>query len=238
VTGVDPDAMETGGTRVPGPDRSAAGADRLARGDTLAAAILDELAPLRFGEATGPVEREECYGLRYRAILENRMAPAERFTSGLEHDAFDDYAVQIIGRDEGQVIATCRLVLTTPGRALPAEAEFGLRLPDAAVELGRVVVDPKYRGDGHSVFMGLAAQAWLSMRARGFTIVIGATTQRLIALFEALGFHVLRLGEPRTYWGEERQPFLCDGRRAVAGVEQRRTAGAETPAAGDEDGPQ
>jgi hypothetical protein len=82
--------------------------------------------------------------------------------------------------------------------------------------MGRVVVDPDYRGDGHSLLMGLVAQCWLSMRTRGYSTAIGATTRRLIALLEALGFPVEVLGPPRTYWGEERYPIFCGGRPAVS----------------------
>jgi hypothetical protein len=62
------------------------------------------------------------------------------------------------------------------------------------------------------------------MRARGYEAAIGATPKRLIGLFDALGFTVELLGAPRTYWGEERFPILCDGRPAVARLEQQWSA--------------
>lgn len=198
------------------PGGPTAGDDDLVLGDNLAASILDELEPLHFGEAQDPRECEDCYRLRYRAVVEMRMTSAERFPSGLEHDEFDAEAVQLLGRDEGSVIATARLVLPAPGRSLPTERDFELRLSDGleVVEFGRVVVDPRYRGDGHSVFMGLAAQAWLSMRARGFTAAIASTHRRLIDLFEALGFTVTVLGPARTCWGNSgTRSFATDGRR-------------------------
>jgi N-acyl-L-homoserine lactone synthetase len=199
-------------------------------GDDLAGKILGDLEPLRFEEATQPTEREACFRLRYRAVIEMAMAE-DRFYEGIERDEFDEDAVQILGRDPARIVATARLVLPVDGRPLPTEDQFGLRISaeGGVVELGRVVVDPLYRGDGHSVFMGLAAQAWLSMRARGFTTAIAATPARLIALFEALGFAVTVLGPPRTWWGEERYPIVCDGRPAIPGIGQRWLASEVQP---------
>lgn len=200
-------------------------------GDAIAAEILSALAPMEFREAASEAERVECLRLRYRAVLELRLAVAEEFPEGLESDEFDASAIHIIGLHENRPIATSRIVLPIPGRQLPSEAAFGLRLSDAGgvVEFGRVVVDPDYRGDGHSVFMGLAARGWLAMRERGFTTVIGATPQRLIALFQALGISVTVLGESRRYWGEERFPILCDSRPAIARLSKEWLAGDGEP---------
>ena len=206
--------------RAPAPgtedDRSASA------GDVIAAEILALLEPMRFAEAIDEPERLECCRLRYRAVLEMQMAAAVEFPGGLETDEFDASAIHILGVDETRPIATSRIILPLPGRPLPVEAAFGLRLSDAGgvVEIGRVVVDPGYRGDGHSVFMGLTARGWLSMRARGYATAIGATPRRLIALFEALGITVTVLGEPRNYWGEERYPILCDSRPAIPRLER------------------
>ena len=190
----------------------------LAAGDALAARLLADLEPLVFREAVGDDEREDAYRLRYRALAEMGLDASTAFPEGRERDEYDATAVQIVGCEVRTIIATCRLVLPAPGRELPMQTAFGLSLEkeEDLVEWGRVVVDPAYRGDGHSVFMGLAARGWLSLRARGFTRAIAATPKRLVALFEALGFAVTVLGQPRTYWGEERYPILCEGRAAIA----------------------
>ncbi|MGD2071475.1 MAG: GNAT family N-acyltransferase [Gemmatimonadota bacterium] len=212
------------------PDRGAAApggrekaAAPLALGDDLAASILRSLEPLRFREAVDPRERQACFRLRHRAVREFDARAAERMPDGLEQDGFDPGAVQILGSDASGAIATCRLVLPEPGRPLPTEREFGLRISAdrEIVEVGRVVVDPGYRGDGHSILMGLIARAWLSMRDRGFTAAIGATPGRLVDLFDALGFQVSRLGPARMYWGEMRYPFLCEGGSAVPEIARR-----------------
>jgi N-acyl-L-homoserine lactone synthetase len=211
----------------------------LAAGDAIAADILAELEPFRFRETLDEGERQECFRLRYRAVVEFRLAPAESLSDGMERDEFDHDAVQIIGCDGARPIATCRLVLPAPGKELPAAHAFGFRLPGAtsAVEWGRVVVDPDYRGDGHSIFMGLAAQGWRSMRARGYSTCIAATPKRLIGLFEALGFTVTVLGPARRYWGDERYPILCAARPTIQQLETRRRAGeAETAPARESPG--
>lgn len=202
-------------------DRGPADDEVLAAGDALAEEVLAELAPLVFDEA-GEMEREAAYRLRGRALAEMGLDVAAALPGGRECDAFDASAVHIVGRDAGAVIATCRLVLPAPGRRLPMLAAYALSLhaPADLVEWGRLVVDPAYRGDGHSVFMGLAARGWLSLRARGFTRAIAATPKRLVSLFDALGFAVTVLGDPQVYWGEERYPILCEGRSAIPGLQR------------------
>jgi N-acyl-L-homoserine lactone synthetase len=199
-----------------------------AAGDAVAAEILLRLEPLRFFEAVEGGDREACFRLRYRAVVEMQMAIADSFPDGLESDAFDADAIQILGTDGQRPIATSRIVLPLAGTPLPTEAAFELRLSSegGVVEWGRAVVDPDYRGDGNSVFMGLAAQTWRSIRARGYTTVLGATSKRLISLFEALGFSVTVLGPSRHYWGEERYPILCDSGAAIRRLEQEWLARA------------
>lgn len=198
--------------------------DPLAEGDATAAELLAELEPLRFREAATAAEEEAAFRLRYRAVVEMGMLPATAFRDGRERDLDDAGAVQILGWEATRPIATCRLVLPAEGRPLPLETAFGVVLPagHAIVEWGRVVVDPAWRGDGHSIFLGLAARGWLSMRARGYAAAVGATPKRLLALFDALGFAVTVIGPPRIYWGEERVPFLCEGRPTIRGLEKLR----------------
>jgi N-acyl-L-homoserine lactone synthetase len=209
-----------------GPEHSGE-ANRLAAGDAIAAEILAELEPFRFREAVDDAEREECFRLRYRAVVEFGLAPAESMADGLERDEFDPGAVQIIGYDGARAIATCRLVLPARGRVLPAAHAFGVEISGAVdvVEWGRVVVDPDYRGDGHSIFMALAAQGWRSMRARGHVACIAATPKRLIGLFGALGFTVTVLAPPRGYWGEKRYLIMCDARPTIERLGPRWRAG-------------
>jgi N-acyl-L-homoserine lactone synthetase len=86
--------------------------------------------------------------------------------------------------------------------------------------MGRVAIDRARRGEGHRLVMGLAARGWLAMEARGATIAIGVTPERLVAFFSRLGFPITVLGPPVVYWGEERVPILCDGARAAVALGQ------------------
>ena len=206
--------------------------DLLEVGDAVAADLLTSLLPLRFDEVADEGERRAGYRLRYDAVVERALAEASRFPDGLEVDEFDDRAVHIVGWDGEVPVATCRLVLPAPGSPLPVEAAFGLTVPGAEsmVDWGRVVVAASHRGSDHTMFMGLAARGWLSMRARGFTTALASTPARLVELFAQLGFAVTVLGPPAVHWGEERHPILCEGRAAVPGL-ARNWGGAATAAA-------
>lgn len=66
--------------------------------------------------------------------------------------------------------------------------------------------------------MGLAARGWMAMEARGATVAIGVTPERLVVFYKTLGYPLTVLGPPRLYWGEQRVPVLCEGARAVAAI--------------------
>ncbi len=197
--------------------------DLLALGDALAQDLLAGLSPLRFTEVADEDERRAGFRLRYEAVVERGMADPGGFPDGLEVDAYDERAIHIVGWDGRTPVATCRLVLPTPGCLLPVEATFGVTVPGAAdmVDWGRVVVAASHRGADHALLMGLAAQGWQSMRSRGFSSALGATPPRLTELFRELGFSVSILGPAALHWGEERVPFLCEGRAAMPGLTRK-----------------
>jgi predicted GNAT family N-acyltransferase len=195
----------------------------LAVGDAIAARLLDALAPLRFEEAADDGDRRAGYRIRYSAVVERNLALPSQFPEVEERDEADERAVHIVGWDGHRPIATCRLVLPHEESVLPVEAAFELRVPDpsATVELGRLVVDPEWRGADHEIVVGLAARGWLSMRERGLTAVLAATPAPLVDLFRDLGFAINVLGSPRRHWNELRYPFLCDGPAAALGLARR-----------------
>jgi predicted GNAT family N-acyltransferase len=210
----------------------------LAVGDALAADLLDALSPLRFEEAADDGDRRTGYRIRYAAVVERNLASPSQFPEGEERDEADERAVHIVGWERHRPIATCRLVLPHEEMVLPVEAAFELRVPDpsATVELGRLVVDPEWRGTDHEIFMGLAARGWLSMRERGFASVLAATPARLLDLLRDFGFAVKVLGSSRVYWNELRSPFLCDGPAAAPGL-ARQWVGQATTRIVDSPGP-
>lgn len=191
-----------------------------ATGRAVATDLLNWLRPLRFDEAYDEAGCREAFRLRYRAVVAGAMDTADRFPDGLERDAHDADAVQLIGWDGAQAVATCRLVFGQSGRPFPLETAFALTLPsrERTVEWGRMTIDSNRRGEGHRLVMGLAARGWLAMEARGATVAIGITPERLVAFFSTLGFPFTVLGPPRVYWGEERVPILCEGVEAAAAL--------------------
>ena len=202
----------------------------LAAGDAVAADLLSQLQPIRFAEAVNERERTEAFRLRYRAIVEAGLASSHEYPDGLDCDEFDADAIQILGWDGDAAVATLRIVPRSVGRTLPVESAFGLDLESVAsvVEWGRLVVDPNYRGDGHSVLLGLAARAWLSMRSLGYTTALGATSKQIISLLEGIGFAITVLGPARTYLGVDRYPILCEARSTVSRLERHVSAPSES----------
>lgn len=194
----------------------------LAIGDAVVNGVLSALAPLRFAEAKDHRERECAFRMRYRAVVERSMAAARMFPDGLERDDFDSRAVHVLAWDGERPIGTCRLTLPAEGEPLPIEQDFGVKIeqPTVTVEVGRMVIEPSYRGEGHRTFMGLASCGWRCMRARGLTEVVASTPPRLVTLFEALGFVVTALGPTRIHWGEERTPFHCDTLATIPRIQE------------------
>jgi hypothetical protein len=182
--------------------------------DDLAEEILAGLAPLTFRRAATAEEVDAAHKLRFAAVVENGWAPAEAFPDGRERDEDDAGAVHVVCLDAGEVVGAMRLVPPRPGRPLPVERDFGVRVepPGSAVDAGRVVVAPSHRGGRSQIVMtGLAARGWLEARALGAGRVVGAGSDRAIALYESLGMVVERLGPPRPYWGEDRSPIELSG---------------------------
>ncbi len=178
--------------------------------DSLALRLIARAAALRFGVAESAAELEMVYRLRCRVAIERGWARPENFPHGLERDSYDDHAVQIGAWNGAILIATCRLVPPTPGQPLPTEAAFGLTIqpPGRVLDVGRVCVAPEYRAADYRVLSGLLCQAWLEMRARGFTDACAILTPAAARMYRIGGLQVVSLGAPRLCWGEHRFPAL------------------------------
>jgi hypothetical protein len=183
-------------------------ASALARIDTLAFRLIAQARPLRFGVAQSPAELEAVYRLRYRVVIEQDWAQPKAFSNGLERDAYDDRAIQIVGWDGVVPAATSRLVLPLSEQLLPTEDTFGLAVQPVGqvVDVGRVCVAPPYRGMNPCVFWALLAQTWIEMRARGFTEACGALAASIVRMVQSCGLQVEILGAARLVWGKARLP--------------------------------
>src|SRR5262249_40989092 len=92
--------------------------------DAFARHTLSRLAPLAFGVARSPAELEAVYRLRYEVVMDQGWAKPEGFPDGLERDAFDERALQIVVWDGSELVGTTRLVAPKAGCRLPTEEAF------------------------------------------------------------------------------------------------------------------
>jgi hypothetical protein len=164
--------------------------DRLA--EELAAA-----AGLRLGVADSPAELIAAHRLRYRHASEHGTATAADDADGMQNDGYDHRALQICAWDDEVLVGTLRLVLPMPGKLLPAEEAFSVTVEPAGevVDVGPPVIAPELAREGaQRVADGLLPQAWFETRARGYLVMTGLASSRLVGRYRALGLDVELLG--------------------------------------------
>jgi N-acyl-L-homoserine lactone synthetase len=168
---------------------------------------------LRVAVARSGSEREAAFRLRHEQVVGEGWADAADLTHGLERDDYDADALHVCAWRSGALVGTVRLVLPVGGRPLPVEAAFDLKIePRGAVgEAGRLVIAPAHRGDpAHAAWGALFARAWLELRSRGYAVLAGAATPRMVARLRGVGLPFEILGPARDYWGEDRHPVRLD----------------------------
>jgi len=181
--------------------------------DRLAGRLVDATSALRVAVATTPAERDAAFRLRYEQVVSQGWRSRNDLPAGVEHDAYDAEALHVGAWDDHALVGTIRLVLPAAGRRLPVEADFDLDIAPvgATVEVGRLVVAPAYRGDpAHRAWGALLGRAWLLTRARGFAVLAGAASARMVEQMRALGLPFEVLGAARQHWGQERHPVRLD----------------------------
>jgi predicted GNAT family N-acyltransferase len=181
--------------------------------DALANVLLLRATPVQFGPAESAAAREGAYRLRLATVVEEGWATAADFPDGLERDEFDGEAVHVLGQDRGRLIATARLVLPEPGRALPTERDFDLVVQPAGgvVDIGRAIVVKDYRSVEHTLFGALLARCWLEIRERGYQNLCGAASGPRLERYQQFGLPLRIVGPSRPYWGEDRYPVSLSG---------------------------
>lgn len=172
--------------------------------DPLVAKVLAEY-PYRFTLPATPAERAIGYRIRFEAACERGWMPPTD-SDGLECDAYDDAAIQVVGWFEGQPVSTGRLVL--PPGPLPTEVECGLVVQPQGrvVEVGRMSVVREHQGYRHAAFVALLCRLYLEMRRQGYQVACGMMAPRARGLVRILGLTLEVLGEDRPYWNEPRAP--------------------------------
>jgi hypothetical protein len=190
-----------------------AASDGRAALDALAGRLLAAVPELRVAVATGAAEREAIARLRHRQVFGH--------AGGVEQDDYDAAALQVGAWDAaGALVGGMRLVLPEPGRPLPVEAAFELRVPPhgAVAEAGRLVIAPECRGDpAHRAWGALFACTWLELRARGLAVLAGAASPRMVERLRGVGLPFEILAPARPYWGEPRHPVRLDPARGRPG---------------------
>ena len=164
--------------------------DRLA--EELAAA-----AGLRLGVADSPAELIAAHRLRYRHARDHGTATAADDADGMQNDGYDHRALQICAWDDEVLVGTLRLVLPMPGKLLPAEEAFSVAVEPAGevVDVGPPVIAAGLAGEGaRRVADGLLAQAWFETRARGYLVMTGLASSRLVGRYRTLGLDIEILG--------------------------------------------
>jgi N-acyl-L-homoserine lactone synthetase len=187
--------------------------DGVAALDRLAERLLRAAQAVRTDIARTPTDREAVYRLRYQQVIGDGWARPGQLPDGVERDAYDAAALQIAAWEADTLVGTLRAVLPVAGERLPVETSFDLDIEPrgAVVEVGRLVIAPAYRGDpGHRVWGALFGRAWLSIRARGFTVLAGAASPRMVAQLRARGLPFEVLAPARRHWGEDRHPVRLD----------------------------
>jgi N-acyl-L-homoserine lactone synthetase len=203
------------------------GSDNLARIDAVAAALVERARPITYRLATNPADVEVAQRLRGRAVVEQGWAHEHELIDGRETDADDSRATHILATLDGNPIGTCRMIYPEDGRLLPMEqASDRVRVPQVAVEVGRIVVINSTAATPRSVTAGLIASAWLELRAHGYKRICGIVSAPMLRLFRRLGFLVHVVGPPVETFGEVRFPILFEpdpeaAEAAAAGAARR-----------------
>jgi N-acyl-L-homoserine lactone synthetase len=186
-------------------------ADGVAALDRLAEQLLAAVPELRVVLAQTDAERAAIGRLRHRQVTDSGWAKLE---GDMEWDAYDERALQVGAWDAASsLVGAMRVVLPAPGVKLPVEDAFAVDVKPcgAVVEAGRLVITPECRGDpAHRAWGALFARSWLELRARGYSLLAGAASPRMVRRLREVGLPFETLGEARPFWGEDRHPVRLD----------------------------
>ena len=174
--------------------------------------MLASFAPLDFRPATNPAEQEAAYRVRYRCVIEQGWASPDELPDEMERDEHDEYATQILAWQGDRLAGTLRLVPPVPGRALPIEEDFGVRIEPVGqvVEGGRLVIVPAYRSDPKvRILRGLFTRFWIEVNTRGYSLAAFAAPARLARLYRWMGVSLEVIEPTRYLWGENRLLMLA-----------------------------
>jgi N-acyl-L-homoserine lactone synthetase len=159
------------------------------------------LAPLRGGlrVARTAGDRQAAARLRALALRGGHPAGSARPVP-LDLDPDDARALHLLAVDEEEAVGTMRLLRAEPGRPLPVERVFGVRVPDGvrAAELSR----PALRRPGdYPTLIALLRGAYDEALAGGIDQFYLVADQSLLTLLRALGFGFRAVAGPVWAYG-------------------------------------
>jgi N-acyl-L-homoserine lactone synthetase len=185
----------------------------LAALETLSSSLIAKAAPVHFGVAQSLADKEAAFRLRSQALIARGSATPADFPDGMEHDAHDERAIEVVGWDQSnRVMATGRIVLPSHDHLLPTEEAFGLTIEPRGevVDIGRFTVAHDLAAKENRYFVGLLGFCWLEARRHGYMRVCGTASPGMLRHYRRIGFIVTELAPPHVYYGEERFPCWYD----------------------------
>jgi hypothetical protein len=160
--------------------------------------------------ATNDAERRAALRLRYEAVIRHGWERPEAFPDGLESEPDDDDAVHLLAWVGERPVGNSRIVLPRPGRPLPLEIEYGLRVEPLGkvVQLDRVCVDREASHGAPIVLIAMLSGAWAELRRQGYAICAGLNTASMLRIYRRVGIDPQILGSAQVSWNEMRYPVL------------------------------
>ncbi len=162
-------------------------------------------SPFDYRVAADAAEREVAYRLRGQAVSDRGWRGAGDVPGGLEHDEYDDRAIQVIGWDGSVPMSTGRVVLP-PGLPTEDACEIVVEPRGEVVDVGRMCVARSHQSLEHAAFIGLLCRLYQVMRGHGFAVACGMMSGPARVLVGHLGLQLEVLGPERAYWNESRAP--------------------------------
>jgi len=178
------------------------------RVDRAAAEYVRRIAPITFRLAVSETELRAAFRLRYEAVIDQGWGRPAEFPDGIEREIADDKAVHLVGWSESRPVTNCRLILPRGGSLLPIEKAFDLRVEPCGqvAQIDRVCISRDMGGRSVALMWTLLSAAWLELRSRGFSVVVGLNSVAMTRLYEHIGLGCEVLAPARSWWSEERYP--------------------------------
>ncbi|CAN5856413.1 hypothetical protein BH20CHL4_BH20CHL4_15340 [soil metagenome] len=191
--------------------------DAAMRLDRASDVYLQRVSPIILHVAETEAERRDAFSLRYEAIVDQGWERPEAFPEGIEREELDDHATHVVGWLNGQAVANTRVILPQPGRLLPVERDFGIRIEPfgSVAELDRTCTSRQTIVRADTLLLALVSACWQEVRRAGFSTITGRLSPGMLRLYRAVGIEHDILGPAQVSWNEERYPVRFSATNAT-----------------------